>query len=100
MSMAEFTVHDHQFSIEGSGFVKNHATEDFERGVDAIRDHLAAMPHDEVAVYHHTMWDWAANNCEGERPEIADVLENIGHREATVGWKNPSAVFVSVEAIL
>lgn len=92
------TSHGFDFHIQGDGFVRYHAREDFERGVDAIREELDSRPSDAVATLHKACSQWQAADCDGDRPDAMDRLECIGHDAATKGWHNPSAVFISVSA--
>lgn len=88
--------HGKKFVVEGEGFVKNHVEGDFQKAVDAIDAHLSGRPEIEVIAAHVAHQQWIAADCDGDRPDIFDSLETIGHTAATTGWHRPDAATVSV----
>ena len=90
--------HGKNFCIEGIGFVKHHASKDFERAVDAIERAIDDMTLETAAALHADTLAWMAVECEGDGPAGLATLETIGHAAATADWANPSEVFVSVSA--
>lgn len=92
------TAYGVDFSVEGDGFVRNHATDDFERGVDVVCDYLRRMTSADVHALHTASMKWVEAQCEGERPARLDEIEDLAMKVATEGWRSPSAVSISVSA--
>lgn len=99
MTMTDvITSHGFKFTIEGAGFVRNHAEDDFAMAVEAIKAHLDRMDARTVSAVHYADAAWQDRDCEGDRPLLIGELEIIGHEAATAGWHKPSAAQVSVSA--
>lgn len=92
------TAHGMRFSVEGAGFVKNHAASDFDTGCAAIEAALTKMDAADVAALHAADLAWSNNDCTGARPALIDQLEAIGAAEATAGWHKPEAASLMLSA--
>lgn len=92
------TVYGVDFAVDGSGFIKNNASDDFERGVDVVCDYLRRMTAADVLALHAASIKWVETGCEGDRPAKLDAIETAAEKAATEGWHNPGAVNISVSA--
>lgn len=92
------TAYGVDFSVEGHGFIKNHATDDFEKGVDVVHDYLRRMTAADVHALHAASLKWVDAQCEGDRPARLDEIEGLAEKAATKGWRSPGAVVISVSA--
>lgn len=72
------------------------AEADLDTGAEAIEAALSEMDEADVKAFAAEMMAWQDAQCEGERPALADTLENIGHKAATVHWHRPGAVHLSI----
>ena len=92
--MRVLNVHGINFTVEGDGFVKYHAEDDFERGVEAIEDALRAMSESELRDFAFDLGEWKKGLA--GRPRHADLIEAIGHEVATEGWARPDEVRIMI----
>jgi hypothetical protein len=90
--------HGFSFHVEGDGFVRYHAEQDFERGAEAVQAHLDHMSSNTVSAIHFAARAWHARDCHGDRPQLIDELERVAFEAATAGWRNPNAVSISISA--
>ena len=96
--MTTITSHGLNFNVEADGFVRAHAEADRDVGIEAIRQFLDGLDAETVRAAHATSLAWIAGDCDGERPMIFDMIEDIGHAAATEGWHDATAVSFSVSA--
>lgn len=93
-------IRGYKFTLEGDGFVSNHAEVDFEAISDRIETVLKALPEADLARLHAGAQMGADMDDFIDRAAF-DELDSLADRErraVVAGWYNPSAVSVMISA--
>ena len=93
--------HGLTFGLEGDGFVRNHANDDFCEIADAIEATLDAMALEDVADMHagSIMSDETGEFVDREAFDRLQAIADRACRDQTATWANPNAAFVMISAI-